>query len=79
MKKTLVAVALIFASAGAFGFHCPVDMKKIDEHLATNPDISAEDMSKVQELRTAGEDLHNNGQHHASVAVLAEAMRVLGI
>lgn len=79
MKKTLSVLVLTLASTAVFAFHCPADMQKIDEHLAGEPELSAEDMSKVEELRAAGEELHNDGKHHASVAVLAEAMRVLGI
>lgn len=79
MKKTLAVLVLTLASTAAFAFHCPADMKKIDEHLAGNPELSAEDMSKVEDLRAAGEQLHNDGQHQEAVDALAEAMQILGI
>lgn len=79
MKKTLCAFFLLLLSSPVFALHCPLDMKKIDAHLATNPSLSDADMAIVKELRAAGEELHNNGKHHASVAVFAEAMRMLGI
>lgn len=79
MKRVLSLMVLTLTSTVVFGFHCPADMSKIDEHLATNPELSSEQMTKIEELRAAGEQLHNDGKHHASVAVLAEAMSVLGI
>ena len=67
MKKTLFCVALAFASASAFAFHCPADMKKIDDKLATKPMLSAEQMAEVKKLRTDGETLHKAGKHQESV------------
>lgn len=74
-----LALALALASTSALAFHCPGDMKKIDAALAKNPSLSSSDMAKVKELRAAGGDLHNSGKHTASVTVLAEAMRLLGV
>jgi len=79
MRIAIAAVALALASTTAFAFHCPADMKRNDAHLATGPGLAAERTSRVEELRAAGEPLHNDGMHHASVAVLAEAMQVSGI
>ncbi|MDH3376089.1 MAG: hypothetical protein OEQ39_03865 [Gammaproteobacteria bacterium] len=74
-----VALALALSSGVAFAFHCPADMKKIDAALEQSPSLDASQMAAVMELRAAGEELHNSGKHHASVTVLAEAMRLLGI
>lgn len=70
---------LIFASASALAFHCPADMKKIDEALAKNPKLSEVQMKEVKDLRAKGEELHNAGKHQESVDTLAKAMKVLGI
>lgn len=79
LTLSTVALALALSSGTALASHCPADMKKIDAALAKNPSLDASQMSKVKELRTAGEDLHKSGKHHASVTVLGEAMRILGV
>lgn len=79
-SRVLIAAAALMLVAGpAFAFHCPLDMSKIDEALAANPQLSDEQMKEVEELRAAGEELHNGGQHYASVTVLGRAMEILGI
>lgn len=78
MKKALF-VALAFASTAAFAFHCPKDMKAIDEALAKNPKLSAEQMAEVKKARADGEALHKAGKHQESVDTLAKAMKILGI
>lgn len=70
---------LIFASATAFAFHCPADMKKIDEALAKNPSLSAADMTEVKKYRADGEASHKAGKHQDSVDTLAKAMKMLKI
>lgn len=79
LKKLLVASVLTFASGVAMAFHCPADMKKIDDALAKNPKLSAAQMSEVKKLRADGESLHKTGKHQASVDTLAKAMKILGI
>ena len=79
MKRILVGTALALASAAAFAFHCPKDMKAIDAALAKNPSLSAEQMSQVRKYRAEGEALHKAGKHQASVDTLAKAMKILGI
>ncbi|RMD62032.1 MAG: hypothetical protein D6826_08410 [Alphaproteobacteria bacterium] len=84
MKRLLIigaalAATLTLAGQSALAFHCPLDMKKIDAALAAGAQVSADRMAAVKELRAAGEALHKKGQHHAAVAVLAEAMKILGI
>lgn len=71
--------ALMFASASAFAFHCPVDMKKIDEALAKNPKLSSAQMSEVKKYRSDGEAMHKAGKHQESVDTLAKAMKILNI
>ena len=80
MKRLVLAAALsVFAVSPAFAYHCPADMAEIDAALAKKPDLSAEQMSKVKELRTAGETLHKAGNHDRSIEVLAQAKAILGI
>jgi hypothetical protein len=54
-------------------------MKKIDEALAKNPKLSAEQMADVKKYRTDGEALHKAGKHQESVDTLGKAMKILGI
>ena len=78
-RAVMLFSALLLASATAFAFHCPADMKKIDDALGKNPALSAAQMSEVKKLRADGETLHKAGKHQESVDTLAKAMKILGI
>jgi hypothetical protein len=78
LQLVISALALTF-SATAFAMHCPLDMKKIDAALANSPDLSAEQLAQVKNLRAEGESFHNSGKHQQSVDTLGEAMQILGI
>ena len=65
--------ALLLVSASALAFHCPADMKKIDEALAKNPKLSAQQAADVKKFRADGETLHKAGKHQESVDTLAKA------
>jgi hypothetical protein len=77
--KALIAAGLLAASGVAFAFHCPADMKKIDDALAKNPKLTAEQMAEVKKYRAEGEALHKAGKHQESVDTLAKAMKILNI
>lgn len=76
--RIFLAAALLFSGA-AMAFHCPQDMKKIDDALAANPSISAGQLATVKKLRAEGEALHAAGKHLESLNTLAEAIAILGI
>ncbi|TVO59850.1 hypothetical protein [Denitromonas ohlonensis] len=77
--KTALAATLFALSTGAWAFHCPADMKKIDEAMSKNPQLTAEQMEQVKNWRAEGETLHKAGKHQESVDTLAKAMKVLGM
>jgi hypothetical protein len=77
--RLIVASLVLLASGAAFAFHCPADMKKIDEALAKKPGLSAEQLAEVRKQRAEGETLHKAGKHQESVQTLAKAMKTLGI
>ncbi len=81
MNVRLFAAASIAAliSTPAYAFHCPTDMKAIDEALAQNPPLMEEQLTEVKELRIASENLHNKGKHGASIEALHRALEILGI
>lgn len=81
MKIRVAALfaALMLVSASAFAFHCPADMKKIDDALAKNPKLSAAQIGEVKKYRADGEVMHKAGKHQDSVDTLAKAMKILGI
>ena len=79
MKRTVLTIVLALASSAAFAFHCPADMRKIDEAMAKNPKLSAEQMAEVKKYRADGEALHKAGKHQESVDTLAKAMKILNI
>ena len=45
-RTVLFATALLFAGS-AFAFHCPAEMKKIDDALAKNPQLTAAQMDDL--------------------------------
>lgn len=79
IRVLATAVGLTFAASSAFAFHCPKDMKKIDEALAAKPKLTAEQLAEVKRYRAEGETLHNQGKHQESVDTLAKAMKILNI
>jgi hypothetical protein len=79
MNRILAAVAATLFAGSAFAFHCPADMKKIDEALAKKPAISEAQMKDVKKYREEGEALHKAGKHQESVDTLAKAMKILDI
>ena len=79
MKSFVLTAIAIFFALPAFAFHCPADMKKIDAALAASPNLTAQQLTRVQEFRAKGEKLHKSGNHADSVATLQSAMEILGI
>lgn len=79
IRQFVLLGGLALASAQAFAFHCPMDMKKIDEAMGKNPKLSAEQMAEVKKLRAEGETLHKAGKHQESVDTLAKAMKILDV
>ena len=78
IRTLFAAAAIAFASTAAYGFHCPADMKAIDDAL---PKAKLTDAQKkeVAKYRSEGESLHKAGKHQESVETLAKAKKVLGI
>jgi len=80
MKRMFaLGVALLFAAGTAMAFHCPKDMKQIDEALAKNPKLTDAQMKEVKDLRAKGEAEHKAGKHQEAVDDLAKAKKILGI
>ena len=79
IRSWLVGAAFALVSSTALAFHCPADMKKIDEALAKNPKLTPEQLAEVKKYRAEGEALHNAGKHQESVDTLAKAEAILGI
>jgi hypothetical protein len=79
LKQVIGTAAFLLASSMALAFHCPADMKKIDDALAKNPKLSEAQMTEVKKLRADGEASHKAGKHQDSVDTLAKAMKILGI
>ena len=77
--QTLLAAAALFISSAALAFHCPADMKKIDDALAKSPKINSEQLAEIKKLRADGEASHKAGKHQESVDTLAKAMKLLGV
>jgi len=78
MKYLALTAALALFAGPAVANQCPMDMSKIDEALET-ASLSEEQMADVKALRAEGEELHQAGDHAASVETLAEAKEILGV
>jgi hypothetical protein len=78
IRTTVVAAVLAFASGTAFAFHCPVDMKAIDDAMP-NAKLDAKQTAEVKKLRAEGETLHKAGKHQESMDTLAKAKKILAI
>ena len=79
IRIVVISTILVFSSSTAFAFHCPADMKKIDEAMAKNPKLTAAQATEVKKYRAEGEALHKAGKHQDSVDTLAKAMKILDI
>ncbi len=79
MRHISLFAALAFASTTAFAFHCPADMRKIDEALSKKPSLTAAQLDQVRKYRSEGESLHKSGKHQESVDTLAKAMKILNV
>lgn len=79
MKRAILATVLSLCASAAFAFHCPADMRKIDEAMAKNPKLSPEQAAQVKKFRAEGESLHKAGKHQESVDTLAKAMKILNV
>ena len=79
VRNIALFAATLFAAGTAFAFHCPQDMKKIDEAMAKNPQLSTTQLDEVKKYRAEGEALHKAGKHQESIDTLAKAEKMLGI
>lgn len=78
IKTLIVALTLAFAAGGAYAFHCPAEMKAIDDALPKSKITDAQ-KKEVTKLRAEGETLHKAGKHQESIDTLAKAKKLLGI
>jgi len=78
-RSFLIAASLALASGAALAFHCPADMKKIDDAMAKDPKLTAAQAADVKKFRAEGETLHKAGKHQESVDTLAKAMKILDV
>ena len=77
ITRSLLAAAFVAAfSAPALAFHCPADVKAIDNALPKS-NLTATQKAEVMKLRDEGEAQHNAGKHQESVNTLAKAMRMI--
>ena len=81
MKIRTIALftSTLFAAGTAFGFHCPQDMKKIDDALAKDPKLTTAQLDEVKKYRAEGEALHKAGKHQESIDTLEKAEKILGV
>ena len=75
IARSLFTAALLVAfSAPALAYHCPADVKAIDNALSKS-NLTATQKSEVMKLRDEGEAQHKAGKHQDAVNTLSDAMR----
>ena len=75
ITRSLIAAAiLVVFSAPALAFHCPADVKAIDNALPKSS-LTAAQKTEVMKLRDEGEAQHKAGKHQDAVNTLSDAMR----
>ncbi len=77
MKRILMALALVLATAGAsFANQCPLLIKQIEDATAGKTDDASK---KAQTLAKEAKALHDSGKHAESVAKADEAAAAIGL
>ena len=77
MKKILMALILVLATAGAaLANQCPLLIKQIEDATAGKMDDASK---KAQTLAKEAKALHDSGKHAESVAKADEAAAAAGI
>jgi hypothetical protein len=77
MKKTLMALVLVLATAGAaLANQCPLLIKQIEDATAGKTDDNSK---KAQALAKEAKALHDSGKHAESVAKADEAAAAIGL
>ena len=76
LKSFLMAMALTLAFVtSAFAYHCPADVKAIDNALS-KMSLPQAKMAEIKALRDKGDAAHKAGKHKEAVDALAKAMRI---
>lgn len=76
LRSVLIAALMTGYTTAAMAFHCPADVKAIDNALAKTQ-MSQSQRAQVMSLRDEGEALHKAGAHKESMGKLSEAMRLI--
>ena len=77
MKRILMALALVLATAGsALANQCPLLIKQIEDATAGKTDDASK---KAQALAKEAKALHDSGKHAESVAKADEAAAAIGL
>ena len=79
IRALALAAALAAFATPALAFHCPEDGRIIEAAIALNPALRAEQLVFVRALWDGGMALHAAGDHTGSVALLHQAMDMLGL
>lgn len=79
--KTIFAAAAIMSMFAAPAFadaDCTKRMGKLDEAIKTAT-VKPEDMKKVQDIRTKGDELMKAGKHEECKTTIREGLVILGV
>jgi hypothetical protein len=78
IRTSLSALAVLaLLATPAVAAYCPLNAQAIDHALEARADLSDAERAEIQALRDQGMEQHEAGDHRASEATLADAMRRL--
>ena len=77
IRPFVLAFAIALVPTFALAHACPALMAEIDQALEETM-LSDEQLAEVEALRAEGEELHEAGDHDASMAALEAALEILG-
>jgi hypothetical protein len=78
IRTSLSALAVLtLLATPAVAAYCPLNAEAIDHALTARADLPEAERAEIQSLRDQGMQEHEAGDHRASEATLAEAMRRL--
>ncbi len=77
LQKTLALTAFTLMSGAAMAQQCPEQLKKVDDALAKNPKVPAEQLAEARKHRNMGESALKDGKQDECMDAATKALQLL--
>lgn len=77
LSKSLALIAFGLMSSAAWAQQCPEQLKKVDDALARNPKVPAEQLADARKQRADGERAMKDGNQAACLDAANKALQIL--